>query len=237
MASQPTAKNKCGKPAIRVIVSIMTIRIHRKVVAIAIICFVCVIALVTTIWVLRSGNDSKSTDKTTTSQGTDEIKNADQQNKDNQEKYTPPEITTENKPQEDGSLVIKEWDVQVTLPQSIKSDVSYFMNNRAEKLSGGPILADFLSQRFSSGDLKCSTIENDIPRSLVSIERLDMNAASASDFDPAPFKVIGSKGYRFLKTSCEDAISREGSAEDKALLATLKESISSTLSSAGGADN
>jgi hypothetical protein len=215
----------------------MTVRIHRKVVVIAIICFVCIIALVTTIWVLRSKDDTKSADKTNTSQDTDKAKNDDHQNRDDHEKYTPPEITAESKPNEDGLLVIREWGVQFTVPQSIQSDISYFMNDRAQKLSGGPILADFLSQTFSSGDLKCSTIENDIPRSLVSIERLDMGTASASSFDPAPFKVIGSKGYRFLKTSCEDAISREGSAEDKALLATLKESISSTLSSMGGADN
>jgi len=125
-------------------------------------------------------------------------------------------------------LDIQEWNVQVKIPASMQGDISYFVNTRAEKDTGGPLLIDFVSKRFSAGALKCGDIEDGIPRSLVSIYR-ELDSDGIFTNDPQPFKKIANTRYYFSTTSCEESINREGTPEDKQLITDLKQLITNTL--------
>jgi hypothetical protein len=136
--------------------------------------------------------------------------------------------TPEQNTQENKYLVVSEWGVRITLPDELVGDIYYFMNDRAERLSGGPVLVDFTSKKFTAGNLKCAVIE-DGKRSLVSLERIELGNNNPSDYTPAPFKTIGNNAYRFAGTGCEEAINREGTAQDKQLLESLKNAVANTL--------
>ncbi len=126
-------------------------------------------------------------------------------------------------------ITVKEWGVKVTFPAELNGDISYFMNHRAEEDFGGPVILDFVSQKFSSGNLMCADIEGDIPRSLVGVER-QLDSEGVYRTEPAPFKTIGEARYYISSpTACEEAIAREGTASDKKLLADLKKAIVDTL--------
>lgn len=134
-------------------------------------------------------------------------------------------------PSEGGKyLVIKEWGVRFPVPEELRGDILYFMNDRAQRDFGGPVLADFVSKKFSEGNLKCAVEEGSLPRSLVSIERMDLAITPVtSTTSPMPFKILEAYAYRFSVTPCQEAVDREGSATDKRLLADLKYAIESSL--------
>ncbi|MET1033535.1 MAG: hypothetical protein ABWX94_03475 [Candidatus Saccharimonadales bacterium] len=162
------------------------------------------------VWKKNQRDTVMSTDQT--SQKTDRPKSEEQRPADptKNEKY----------------LFIKEWNLRIALPSTSIDDISYVVNNRAERDFGGPVLVDFMSKKFSAGSLKCSVIEN-LPRALVSIERLDGNDVDSNE--PRPFKVLGNHMYRFAETGCSEAIAREGSAADRKLLLELKSNITTSL--------
>lgn len=147
----------------------------------------------------------------------------------NTNQQTTENTTNEPKTEETQYLVIKEWDVRITLPPHLAGDISYFINDRAERDFGGSVLVDFTSKKFSGGNLKCADIEGDVPRSIVSIEEISLNGNEPSEYEPKPFKTIENKAYRFAKTACEEAIDRVGTASDRKLLNDLKEAVKTTL--------
>ncbi len=128
----------------------------------------------------------------------------------------------------DKYLVIKEWGLRITLPEDLRGDISYFVNDRAEKNFGGPILIDFVSKRFSAGNLKCAVIEGDVPRALVGFYR-EGEGEDSETLEPKPFKHIGGSRYYFVGSACEDDIQREGSDQDRRLMTDLKKAIQDTL--------
>lgn len=125
-----------------------------------------------------------------------------------------------------GKLILREWSVYITLPADLVSDITYRMNDRVYKDFGGPITAEFFSARFDRGALQCAT--NDTPqRALISVERIE--GVDPQSISPAPFKILNGQMYRFVKTSCEDTINSQGTAQDKRLLERLKKIIVDTL--------
>lgn len=164
-------------------------------------------------WQVWQNRDKKQSNNTHQTSGSSSPETKDQENS------TPLEANQ--------YLIIDEWNLRVTLPENLRGDISYFVNDRAEKDFGGPVLIDFVSKKFSAGSLRCAEIE-DLPRSLVSIERqFDSNGVFRRDVEP--FKQIGGARYYFVGTGCEETIEREGSNEDKQLLASVKKAIQDTL--------
>lgn len=157
--------------------------------------------------------------------GKDEKKqtNNSQQASSDKTKETTKQLTDANK-----YLIIKEWNLRIELPENLSDDISYFINNQAERDFGGPVRVDFTSGKFSAGSLKCAVVEGDQPRVLVSIYK-EVNGAGGVTQVPQPFKQIDNIRYYFTVTSCEEAIDREGTPQDKQLLTDLKDAIASTL--------
>lgn len=156
-------------------------------------------------------------------------------NKNNQNQNNTQTTQTENTSQETADLseggkylIIKEWGLRITLPEYIKGDISYFINDIAERTSGGPLRVDFLSRRFSSGSLKCAVVEESNPRTIVGFYRQGVGEGASGD-TPTFFKSIGDYKYYFITPSCEEIVNKEGTDEDKKLIADLKAAISNTL--------
>ncbi len=131
-------------------------------------------------------------------------------------------------PSEGGKyLYIEEWGVRVALPENLRGDISYFVNDRAERDFGGPVLIDFTSKRFSKGNLKCAVVENeDLPRTLLSLERV---SGENQILDEEPISEIDGTKYYLTSNGCEEVIQKSGSDEDKQLIASLKKAITDTL--------
>lgn len=125
-------------------------------------------------------------------------------------------------------LVIEEWGIRITLPEELKNDVTYSLNDKAQRDFGGPVRVDFLSKYFSEGSLKCAVVEDGIPRTVVSLYK-EVDGVGGATQDPQPFKRIGDVRYYFSATSCEEAINQNGSDKDRQLLSDLKNAISNTL--------
>lgn len=130
-------------------------------------------------------------------------------------------------------LLISEWGVRFTLPEDMQDDVTYFVNNRAYNDFGGPITVDLLSKHFSAGAFKCAEIEGEVPRSLISIYRESESEGTNSTSSPNFIGRIGDSLYFLTQgTNCEQAIEREGSSQDKQLVADLKQAVKETLEKA-----
>ncbi|HSX33324.1 MAG TPA: prepilin-type N-terminal cleavage/methylation domain-containing protein [Candidatus Saccharimonadales bacterium] len=129
---------------------------------------------------------------------------------------------------DDQYLAISEWGVRITLPGSLRGDISYFVDDKAKIDLGGPEKIDLVSKRFSAGSLKCAVVEGDTPRTLVSFYR-ETPADGVVTQDPSPFKTLNGVRYYFVETPCEEAINRSGSAQDKQLLSDLKDAVANTL--------
>lgn len=128
-------------------------------------------------------------------------------------------------PSEGGKyLVITEWGVRFPLPEELRGDISYFVDNKAAKDFGGPVKIAFVSNAFDKGDLKCSVKDNH-PRVLLSIFQ-QSDSEGVETTSPQPFKQLGDTRYYNAGGSCEEAISRDGSSDDKELLSSLKNAVS-----------
>jgi hypothetical protein len=125
-------------------------------------------------------------------------------------------------------LTIEEWDIRFTLPEELRGDISYSINNNAEVDFGGPVRVDLTSKLFSEAELKCSFVESDNPRVITGFYRQNV-ADGVSRTNHSAFKRIGEYDFYFIKTSCEEAIDKDGSTEDKQLVDDLQAAIRDTL--------
>lgn len=126
-------------------------------------------------------------------------------------------------------LVIEEWGVRITLPEHLRGDISYYINDRIYQ-DFGVIRLDLVSRVFSEGNLKCADIETD-PRGIVAIER-QIDGQGGVTIDPQPFNSIGNSRFYFVQTGCEEAINRSGSEQDKQLVRDIKQAVKDTLEEA-----
>ncbi len=131
----------------------------------------------------------------------------------------------------DPYLNVPEWGVRIKLPPELQGDVTYIINDYHTKKIGAPPTLDFLSKKFSAGSFKCAVVEGDYPRVLVSVSRLyiQQGVDVRTQYYPSPFAVHNDYAYRFDGSYCEEAILREGSDADRALLNTLKQAVQNTL--------
>jgi type II secretory pathway pseudopilin PulG len=127
----------------------------------------------------------------------------------------------------DRYLVIKEWNMRIALPKSLQGDIDYFMDDTAEKLSGGPVLVALTSQKFSARNAKCQEANDYRSREILAVDR--EIGSDTETMNPQPFKEIGDDRYYFVTTACGEMIEKEGSPQDRQLLEDIKSAFTTGL--------
>ncbi len=135
------------------------------------------------------------------------------------------------KPPAEKYLVIKEWGVRFTLPEHLRGDITYFMNDRAQRDFGGPVLVDFLSKEFSAAGIKCDYVDSPLPKTILSINR-ELDSETGDNPESPAFKRFNGARFYFVVPSCAQVITREGHASYKNTIEDLKSALVNTLEAA-----
>lgn len=135
----------------------------------------------------------------------------------------------QNDPSESGKyLVIKEWGVKFEIPEELRGDISYYMNDKAYRDFGSPVFVSILSNKISEGDMKCAVIEGDAPRDILDLEKMT-EGVNGIRIDPPEFKTIGQDHYYLSSTACEEAATEENHVDNTRIIRSLRSSIEKTL--------
>jgi hypothetical protein len=153
--------------------------------------------------------------------GDDDKKDANSSSKDDSK-------DSSTKRQDDGKyLLIPEWSVKFTLPESMRGDISYVLNLDGLDTGRTPRI-QLISKKFSAGTLQCPDNQA-APKVLISMYRYSENSGGLQQFPP-PFTALpdGTR-YYMDSTECQSAIRRSGSTEDQKFIKNLEDAVKQTL--------
>jgi hypothetical protein len=183
---------------------------------IGIIAIVIVIGLAVGGWYVMQKQDGDKKNHNQTNSQTDAQKD--------KEKGTTDKIAD---PSEDGKyLVIKEWSIQITLPDNLRDDISYNVNQNS--LDGEPQII-FFSKRITESNLMCADTSVDDKKIVTGFYRYEVGSG-IEQIDPPAFKTVAGFQYYWRGSSCKEALDRgEGNAALKQVVIDLEEAITNTL--------